>query len=221
MLLSIHGPTVIRWLREASEQWNTDALAALSDTVASYPGSNTKYTPVPLQVQALVPHLEPTEAGFLLAAIHAGLSNDSHTGRWDPEFKDGFQSPHPTRSVTNLHMPVASSPSDANESEEPGAKLGETFTAEDLMQTVLEVQRCMSAKSVLKAFTATGEPGDGLQAVDRVADVHVVFQTYLETMNRYGIEPRCADFENTLEDLGAPIPEGSKGLNSLDYLMTI
>jgi hypothetical protein len=102
-----------------------------------------------------------------------------------------------------------------------GAKLGETLIAEDLMQTVLEVQRCMSAKSVLKAFTTTGEPGDGLQAVDRVADVHVVFQTYLETMNRHGIKPRYAEFENTLESLGTPIPEESKGLNSLDYLMTV
>lgn len=221
MLLSIHGPTVIRWLREASEQWNTDAFAALTDTVASYPGSSTEFTVVPLQIQALIPRLEPAEAGFLLAAIHTGLSNDSHARRWDPELKDGFQSPRPTRSVTNLHVPAASSPRDANESEEPGAKLGEIFTAEDLMQTVLEVQRCMSAKSVLKAFTAIGEPGDGLQAADRVADVHVVFQTYLETMNRHGIKPRYAEFEHTLESLGAPIPEGSNGLNSLDYLMTI
>lgn len=221
MLLSIHGPTVIRWLREASEQWNTDAFAALSDTIASYPGSNTKYATVPLQVQALVPHLEPTEAGFLLAAIHAGLSNGSNTGHWGLDLKDGFQPPPPRRYTTNWYEPTPSSPRDENRPGEIGAKLGRFLIAEYAIQPGLEVQRSVSTRSVLEVFTATGEAGDGLKVVDPVADVRVVFQTYLETMNRYGIEPRCADIENILEDLGAPIPEGSKGLNSLDYLMTI
>ncbi len=221
MLLSIHGPTVIRWLREASEQWNTDAFAALSDTVASYPGSDTKYTTVPLQVQALVLHLEPPEAGFLLAAIHAGLSNGSNTGRWGLELTDGFQPPPPRRYTTNWYEPRPSSPGDENKSGEIGATPGRFLIAENVVKPVLEVQRSVSTRSVLEIFTASGEAGDGLQAEDPVADVRVVFQTYLETMNRYGIKPRYADFEDTLEYLGAPIPEGSRGLNSLDYLMTI
>lgn len=221
MLVSVHGQTVIRWMREASEQWNTNAFAALSDTVANYPGSGTEYCAIPLQVQALLARLEPTEAGFLLAAIHARFSSSRHAGHWDLEFKDGFQLPLPKRCTVNSHESPVSSSEDEINSGESSAKSGGILTTEDSMQLAREVQRAMSTKCVLEILTARGVGGPGRQTVDRVADLHVVFQTYLETMNRYGIEPRYTEFENALEAFGAPIPERSKGLNSLDYLMTI
>ncbi len=191
MLLSIHGQTLVSWLRNASEQWNADALAALSDTVASYPQSDTDFTPVPMQVQALASRLEPEEAGFLLAAVHARLSNEYHNRRWEQQ------------------------------SEDTEGKPGRISITTDLVKIALEVQQSVSTKTVLKVFTATEPASDELRAVGDVAEVHAVYQTYLETMNRHGLRPRHTEFEYSLESLGASIPEISKGLNSLDYLMTI